>query len=80
MEGTVKPVLDLGVLKALADASDRLPNLIKPLFGSKLAANNNVLRMSALLERAPQLQKTRTHRLQPYRWGREPVSIPGTIA
>lgn len=50
-------------LKALADASDRLPNLIKPLFGSKLAANNNVLRMSALLERAPQLQKTRVDQI-----------------
>ena len=50
-------------LKALADASDRLPNLIKPLFGSKIAANNNVLRMSALLERAPQLQKSRTDQI-----------------
>jgi hypothetical protein len=50
-------------LKALAAAADRLPNLIKPLFGSKLAASNNVLRMSALLERAPQLQKTRTDQI-----------------
>jgi hypothetical protein len=50
-------------LKALAAAADRLPNLIKPLFGSKLATGNNILRMSALLERAPQLQKTRTDQI-----------------
>jgi hypothetical protein len=50
-------------LKALAAAANRLPNLIRPLFGSKLAANNNILRMSALIEGAPQLQKTRTDQI-----------------
>lgn len=50
-------------LKALAAEADRLPNLIKPLFGSKMASGNNILRMSALLEKAPQLQKTRTDQI-----------------
>jgi Peptidase family M48 len=46
-------------LKALAAESDRLPNLIKPLFGSRLAKGNNLLRLSVLLQNAPQLQRTR---------------------
>jgi len=50
-------------LKALANSSERLPNLIKPLFGSRMAANNNVLRMSALMEKSPELQKERTDQI-----------------
>jgi hypothetical protein len=50
-------------LKALANSSERLPNLIKPLFGSRIAANNNVLRMSALMEKSPELQKERTDQI-----------------
>lgn len=46
-------------LKALGASADRLPNLIRPLFGSRIAANNNVLRMSALIEKSPQLQQDR---------------------
>jgi hypothetical protein len=46
-------------LKALAAEAEALPNLIKPLFGSKLVSGNNILRMSALIESAPQLQRTR---------------------
>ena len=55
-------------LKALAAESEQLPNLIKPLFGSRMASGNNkgrnnVLRMSALLERAPELQRTRVDQI-----------------
>jgi hypothetical protein len=50
-------------LKALAAASDRLPNLIKPLFGSRLAQGNNVLRLSDLMTGAPELQSTRTEQV-----------------
>lgn len=53
-------------LKALSNESSRLPSLIKPLFGSRMATAGkpnadgfNVSRMSALLERSPQLQTTR---------------------
>jgi hypothetical protein len=57
-------------LKALSHESDRLPSLIKPLFGSKIAATGrneegtaNILRMSALMERSPALQTTRTDQI-----------------
>jgi hypothetical protein len=50
-------------LRALGNESARLPNLVTPLFGSRMANGNNVLRMSALLEQAPQLQKTRTDQI-----------------
>lgn len=50
-------------LKALSVESERLPNLIKPLFGGRLAEGNNVLRLSALLQDAPQLQRTRTDQI-----------------
>ncbi len=50
-------------LKALASESNRLPNLIKPLFGEKLVDGHNVLRLAALLERAPELQTTRTDQI-----------------
>jgi len=46
-------------LKALGSEADRLPRLIKPLFGSRMAQGNNVLRMASLLEKAPELQTTR---------------------
>lgn len=47
-------------LKALAVEADHLPNLINPLFGSRITQGNNVLRLSALLQQAPELQRTRT--------------------
>ncbi len=50
-------------LKALGASADRLPNLIRPLFGSKIAASNNVLRMSALIEKSPQLQRERVDQI-----------------
>ncbi len=50
-------------LKALSAESERLPNLIKPLFGSKMTGGNNVMRMSALMEKAPQLQTNRTDQI-----------------
>jgi hypothetical protein len=50
-------------LKALGAESERLPALIKPLFGSRLAEGNNVLRLSDLMARAPQLQTTRTDQI-----------------
>jgi hypothetical protein len=46
-------------LKALGAESNRLPNLIKPLMGSRMAEHSNVLRLAALLETAPELQRTR---------------------
>jgi hypothetical protein len=50
-------------LKALAEEADRLPNLIKPLFGSPFVQGNNILRLGALLQDAPQLQRTRTDQI-----------------
>lgn len=50
-------------LKALSVEANELPNLIKPLFGSKMASGNNVLRLSALLQRAPELQRTRVDQI-----------------
>lgn len=50
-------------LKALAAESAHLPNLIQPLFGSRMASGDNVLRMSALVERAPELQPARTDQI-----------------
>jgi hypothetical protein len=46
-------------LKALNHESNRLPALIKPLFGDKLVDGHNILRMSALLDKAPELQTNR---------------------
>ena len=50
-------------LKALANESNRLPFLTRPLFGDKLVASHNILRMSALMEKAPQLQTTRVDQI-----------------
>ncbi len=50
-------------LKALATEADRLPNLIKPLFGSPFVKGNNILRLGVLLQDAPQLQRTRTDQI-----------------
>lgn len=56
-------------LKALGNESGRLPMLITPLFGSRMAANGkgvgdgNVLRLAELLANAPQLQGTRTDQI-----------------
>jgi hypothetical protein len=50
-------------LKALSSESERLPNLIKPLFGSRMGTGNSVTRMAALMERAPELQTTRTDQI-----------------
>jgi len=66
-------------LRALGNESARLPNLVTPLFGSRMANGNNVLRMSALLEQAPQLQKTRTDQIAALPLGREPVWTRGAI-
>lgn len=46
-------------LKALGAQSDRLPSLIKALFGSQLAQKNNVTRLSDLIQRSPELQRKR---------------------
>jgi hypothetical protein len=43
-------------LKALGAEGDRLPSLIKPLFGSQMARGNNVLRLASLLQSSPELQ------------------------
>jgi hypothetical protein len=50
-------------LKALAAEADRLPSLIKPLFGSPFVQGNNILRLGALLQDAPQLQRTHTDQI-----------------
>lgn len=50
-------------LKALGAEADDLPSLIKPLFGSRIAKGNNILRMAALLQDAPQLQRTHVEQI-----------------
>ncbi len=50
-------------LKALVAESSRLPSLIKPLTGDRIVDNNRVLRLAALLEAAPELQRTRTDQI-----------------
>jgi hypothetical protein len=50
-------------LKALGAEAARMPNLVAPLFGSRMAQGNNILRLSALLEHAPELQRTRTDQI-----------------
>ena len=56
-------------LKALGSESNRLPYLIKPLIGSRMAEGNKVLRLAALPQTSPQLQRTRTDQSPPCRWG-----------
>lgn len=46
-------------LKALSNEANRLPSLIRPLFGDKLVEGHNVLHMAALMENAPQLEAAR---------------------
>lgn len=46
-------------LKAIGAEGDRLPSLIKALFGSNLADKNNVKRLSELIQRSPELQRKR---------------------
>jgi len=46
-------------LKAIGAEGDRLPALIKALFGSSLADKNNVKRLSDLIQRSPELQRKR---------------------
>jgi hypothetical protein len=46
-------------LKALDRESTRLPSLIRPLFGDRLVEGHSIMRMSALMEKAPELQTTR---------------------
>ena len=50
-------------LKALGAQSDRLPSLIKALFGSQLAQKNNVTRLSDLIQRSPELQRKRVEQI-----------------
>ena len=50
-------------LKALGVEGDRLPALIKALFGSKMADKNNVTRLSDLIQRSPELQRKRTDQI-----------------
>ena len=65
-------------LKALAAKADQLPNLIKPLFGSPLAQGNNILRLGALLQDAPQLQKTRIDQIAALPLGARTILDPWT--
>jgi hypothetical protein len=50
-------------LKALGSEADRLPSLTHPLFGDKLVAGDDVTRMAALMDTAPQLQTTRVDQI-----------------
>lgn len=65
-------------LKALGAESGRLPNLIAPLFGSRMAQNNNVLRMSALLQQAPELQRNRIDQIPALPLGARTMLDPWT--
>jgi Peptidase family M48 len=49
-------------LKALQQSAPELPNLIRPHLGNSLASNKSI-RMSALLEAAPQLEQGRTDQI-----------------
>lgn len=50
-------------LKDLDREASRLPCLIKPLFGDRLVDGHNILRMSTLIDKAPQLQATRVDQI-----------------
>jgi hypothetical protein len=50
-------------LRALADESDRVPMLVRPLFGGRLADRGEILRMAALMEGAPALDKDRADQI-----------------
>jgi len=50
-------------LKALQKDSNELPSLIKPLLGSSMSDKNEVTRMADLMQRAPELQTTRTDQI-----------------
>lgn len=50
-------------LKAVSNEANRLPSLIKPLFGDKLVEGHTVLQMAALMENAPQLEATRVDQI-----------------
>jgi hypothetical protein len=43
----------------LSARGDELPHLIRPLLGNRLAANGKDLRMSGLMDKAPELQMER---------------------
>jgi hypothetical protein len=47
-------------LQALAKRSGRLPNLISPHLGNRLATSDHILRMAKLMPSAPQLHPNRT--------------------
>jgi hypothetical protein len=46
-------------LKMLSARGDELPHLIRPLIGNRMAANSKDLRLSDLMEQAPQLEQER---------------------
>jgi hypothetical protein len=46
-------------LKMLSVRGDELPHLIRPLLGNRMAASSKDLRMSALMEQAPELEVDR---------------------
>jgi hypothetical protein len=50
-------------LKALSSESAHLPSLIRPLFGDRLVGGHNIMRMSALIAKAPELQTTRVDQI-----------------
>lgn len=65
-------------LKGMGAESSHLPNLIAPLFGSRMAQSNNVLRMSALLQQAPELQSKRIDQIPALPLGARTMLDPWT--
>jgi hypothetical protein len=46
-------------LKAMGNEANRLPALLKPLFGTQMVDRNNVVMMADLIQRAPELHRER---------------------
>ncbi len=66
-------------LRALDAQSSRLPSLINPLLGNRIVERNGVLlRLAALLEKAPQLQTTRTDQVAALPLGARTMLNPWT--
>jgi Peptidase family M48 len=65
-------------LKALGAEADRLPSLLKPLMGNRMAEGNNVTRLAALLQDAPELQKTHVDQVAALSLGSRAILDPWT--
>lgn len=65
-------------LRALANRSGDLPNLIQPHFGDRIADQGMILRMTALMDKAPTLQTSRLDQVAALPLGGRVVVEPWT--